>query len=89
MSTRGKYLGTDPVYIIYMNDLTSCIDFSEVIMYADDTVISFSSAQSIEVELKLNMEFTSLSEWLYDFWYTPKTMPSDHHQSNFDSDLSP
>jgi len=33
-------------------------------MYADDTVIFFSSAQFMEVELKLNMELTSLSEWL-------------------------
>jgi len=33
-------------------------------MYADDTVIFFSSAQLMEVELKLNMELTSLSEWL-------------------------
>ena len=34
------------------------------LMYADDTVIFFSSAQLMEVELKLNMELTSLSEWL-------------------------
>ena len=34
-------------------------------MYPDDTVIFlFSSAQLMEVELKLNMELTSLSEWL-------------------------
>ena len=32
-------------------------------MYADDTVIFFSYAQLMEVELKLNMELTSLSEW--------------------------
>ena len=49
---------------MYINDLPSCINFSNVIMYADDTVIFFSSAQLMEVELKLNMELTSLSEWL-------------------------
>ena len=32
-------------------------------MYADDTIF-FSSAQLMEEELKLNMELTSLSEWL-------------------------
>ena len=47
-----------------INDLPSCINFSNVIMYADDAVIFFSSAQLMEVELKLNMELTSLSEWL-------------------------
>ena len=44
--------------------LPSCINFSNVIMYADDTVIFVSSTQLMEVELKLNMELTSLSEWL-------------------------
>ena len=33
-------------------------------MYADDAVIFVSSAQLMEVEMKLNMELTSLSEWL-------------------------
>ena len=60
---QGSILG--PVlFALYINDLPSCFNFSNVIMYADDTVIFFSSAQLMEVELKLNMELTSLSEWL-------------------------
>ena len=54
------------LFTLYINDLPSCIDPSKVIMCADDTVIYFSSAQSIEVELKLHMELTSLSEWLHN-----------------------
>ena len=60
---QGSILG--PVlFSLYINDLPSCINFSNVIMYADDTVIFFSSAQLMEAEFKLNMELTSLSEWL-------------------------
>ena len=61
---QGSILG-QVLFTLYINDLPSCINFSKVIMYADDTVIFFhSSAQLMGVELKLNMELTSLSEWL-------------------------
>ena len=58
---QGSILG--PVlFTLYVNDLPSCINFSNGIIYGDDTVIFLSSAQLMEVELKLNMELTSLSE---------------------------
>ena len=40
---QGSILGTG-LFTLYINDLPSCINFSNFIMYADDTVIFFSSA---------------------------------------------
>ena len=60
-TVQGSILGL-VLFTLYINDLPSCINFSNVIMHADDTVIFFSSAQLMKVELKLNMELTSLSE---------------------------
>ena len=62
-TVQGSILGL-VLFTLYINDLPSCINFSNVIMHADDTVIFFSSAQLMKVELKLNMQLTSLSEWL-------------------------
>ena len=46
------------LFLIYMNDLPSCQLASEIILYADDTVIYYSSTnlsdlESIELELEL------------------------------------
>ena len=50
---QGSILG--PVlFTLDINYLPSCINFFNVIMYADDTVMFLSSAQLMEVELKLN-----------------------------------
>ena len=51
------------LFIIYVNDLSSCIKYCKVSLYADDTVIYFSSDVSV-VEDKLNSDLASLGQWL-------------------------
>ena len=61
---QGSILG--PVlFTLYINDLPSCIQFSNIMMYADDTVFHLSSSSTSEIELKLNLDLANLSQWLH------------------------
>ena len=52
----------DPVlFTLYINDLPSCIQFSNITMYADDTVIYLSSTSTSDIELKLNLDLANSS----------------------------
>ena len=52
------------LFIIYVNDLPSCIKHCNISLYADDTVIYFSSPNVSVLEDKLNSDLASLSLWL-------------------------
>ena len=59
----GSVLG--PVlFILYISDLESSVQFFQVMMYADDTVICYSSPQLSEIALKLNLDLLTLNQWL-------------------------
>ena len=61
---QGSILG--PVlFTLYVNDPPSCIQFSNIMMYADDTVVFPSSPSTSEIELKLNLDLANLSQWLH------------------------
>ena len=58
---QGSILG--PVlFFLYINGLPSCIQFSNIVMYADDTVIYLSSTSTSDIELKLNLDLANLSQ---------------------------
>ena len=80
---QGSILGPE-LFTLYINDLPSCIHFSNVVMYTDDAVTFFSTAQLSEVESKLNMElwkqasFEFEKDRVWGFWYTTETMSPGH-----------
>ena len=61
---QGSILG--PVLLtLYINDLPSSIQFSNIVICADDTVIYLSSTSTSDIELKLNLDQANLSQWLH------------------------
>ena len=45
---QGSILG-HLLFILYVNDMPSCICFSQVLLYADDTVMFFAAETAIEL----------------------------------------
>ena len=46
-----------------MNDLPSCQLASEIVLYADDTVIYYLSTDLFDLESKLNSDLATVSNW--------------------------
>ena len=52
------------MFLVYINDLPTCLEHCEVALYAEDTVIYFSSLCVTEIEHFINEDLSKLSSWL-------------------------
>ena len=59
---QGSILGP-LMFIIYMNDLPNVLEFCNITLYADYTVLYFSSKLIIEIESKLNSDLRNVCDW--------------------------
>ena len=52
------------MFITYMNDLPNVLEFCNIALYADDTVLYFSSKLITKIESKLNSDVRHVCDWL-------------------------
>ena len=60
---QGSNLG--PIlFLIYINDLSNCLNHATPRMFADDTSISYSASTTSELQNVINSELKKLNSWL-------------------------
>ena len=52
------------LFLIYINDLPNCLSFCQPRMYADDTHITYSSADLHSMQSSLNRDLSNIHKWL-------------------------
>ena len=60
---QGSILGP-LLFLLYINDLPTCLLHTKPHMYADDTILSAASTSTSELENKLNNDLFSVRKWL-------------------------
>ena len=54
------------LFLIYVNDLPSCLRQCDLTLYADDTVIYTSAKDAATLEAQLNIDLQIISKWFFD-----------------------
>ena len=52
------------LFLIYINDLPNCLEYSKPRMYADDNHLTFASNNAEDMNLYLNQDLAKVNEWL-------------------------
>ena len=52
------------LFFIYISDLPNCLSFCQPRMYADDTHITYASADLYSMQSSLNRDLTNIYKWL-------------------------
>ena len=60
---QGSILGP-LLFLLYINDLPQCLNHCKSILYADDTLLYYSGKTVADLQLKINTDLESLSQWL-------------------------
>ena len=61
-TSRDNFRST--TFLIYINDLLNCLQYSQQRMYADDTNLSFASNSINNIAVKLNDDLVRVNAWL-------------------------
>ena len=60
---QGSNLGP-LLFLVYINDLPNCLNYSTPRMFADDTSVSYASNSADELQNVINSEIKCLKSWL-------------------------
>ena len=52
------------LFLIYINDLPNCLEFSSTVMFADDTNLTVEAKSSNEQQQMLNKDLENIHKWL-------------------------
>ena len=61
---QGSILGP-LLFLVYVNDLPSCLRECDLTLYTDDTVIYVSAKDAATLESRLNIDLQSISKWFF------------------------
>ena len=66
------------LFLIYINNLPSCLEYTTPRMFADDTNVSASGKNASEVQKKINHDLGNIREWLIAHRLSPNTSKTEY-----------